>query len=105
MEEEEWRLLFEGGKVKEKMQSWECSNIDNAFQHSFANSIPMQWSVIPKKVCTGVKAAAEERWRRIMEERRRRATEYSITVDKERGQVAQSMPHRGLCGIVRLRQL
>lgn len=41
----------------------------------------------------GVKAAAEARWSRIMEERRRRATEYSITVDKERGQVALSMPH------------
>lgn len=31
--------------------------------------------------------------------------EYSIIVDKERGQVAQSMPHWGLCGIVRLQQL
>lgn len=91
--------------MKEKRQSWECSNSEFAKLCWKALSIPMQWSVIPKKVCTGVKAAAEERWRWIIEERRRRATEYSITVDKERGQVAQSMPHRGLCGIVRLRQL
>jgi len=43
----------------------------------------------------GVNAVAQARWSRIMEERRRRrrATEYSITVDKEGGQVAQSMPH------------
>lgn len=49
--------------------------------------------------------AARARWRRITEARRRRSAEYSITVDKGTGQVAEPMPHWGLCGIVRLQQL
>lgn len=102
MEAEEWCLLFEGGKVKEKRQSWECDNSEFAklshhqcMYHPFPCCktlfIPVRWSVIQNRsvISIGVKAAAEVRWCRIMEERRRRATEYSITVDKERGQVAQ----------------
>lgn len=45
-----------------------------------------------------VNRAAQERWRRT-------DIKYSTIVDKEEGQVAQSMPHRGLCGIVRQEQL
>lgn len=56
----------------------------------------------------GANAAAQERWSRIIKERtkrRRRRAKYSISEDKEGGQVALSMPHRGLCGIVRRQQL
>lgn len=49
------------------------------------------------------------RWSRIIKERmkrrRRRRAKYSISEDKEGGQVALSMPHWGLCGFVRRQQL
>ena len=109
-----------GEKVKETRQRWECNNFEFAklphhwciIYHLFwCCKMSTQWSGVQYQNRSvnsfGVNAVAQARWSRIMEERRRRrrATEYSITVDKEGGQVAQSMPHWGLCGIVRLQQL